>query len=673
MPAACGSDSWVADGVVVVALLVLVCQATGVMGVLDRFGLTVGCVLAGSLAWLAGERTVRVRPTTSAVGVGLRVCATVATAVVAAAWLGWTGYAYRHGMQTVDSLWYHMPFAARFAQLGNVVHLHYVDRDPVTVFYPANAELIHALGLVWFRSDLLSPLINLGWAALGVAAGWSIGRALGRELPCLIATLIVLGTPGLVDTQPGGAYNDATCVALVLSCAAMLLRGTQGSELTAGQSSVAAMAAGLAIGTKFTMIAPALALALGAVVISPRGWRLRHAGLWLVALFLLGGYWYLRNWVTAGNPLPSLLVHLGPLSLPSPHVLTPTFTVAQYLTNGHVWHLFFIPGLRQSLGLAWWALLLASAVGAVGALVWGSGRAVRMLGAVAIVSAAAFLVTPQFLGLPGAPIFFVANVRYAAAPLVLGLVLLPAVPVLRDGWGARALVAGLVLALGFTEIDPGVWPTGLKLKPFAPPINGASALVGVLLAALIPLSALSAWRLRGRAGMARRSRLIAVRALIPLAATLALGLMVGGGYALARAYSHHRYTDMQPLPAIFAWAQKQHHVRIGIVGLDIQYPLYGADETNYVQYIGAPAPDAGFQPITTCQAWRRAVNRGRYNWLLVTPFGFPLGSAANTAPEFGWTGSSPAATAVLRETNDRGELAVLYRLRGTLDPRRCPR
>jgi hypothetical protein len=676
MPSALGSEAWVADGVVVVALLVLVCEATGVLGVLDRLGVTIGCVVAGSLAWLAGERSARrVHRTASTVGIGLHTWAMVATAVVAAAWFGWTVHAYGHGMETVDTLWYHLPFAARFAQLGNIVHLHYVDRDPVTVFYPANSELLHALGLVWFRTDVLSPLINIGWAALGVTAAWSIGRAVGRELPCLIATLIVLGTPGLVDTQPGGAYNDVACIALILSCAALLLGGAQGGELTLGRSFVAALAAGLALGTKFTVIAPSLALALGAVVISPRGRRMRHAGLWLAALFLLGCYWYLRNWVTAGNPLPGLSVHLGPLSLPAPRVLTPTFTVWQYLTNGHVWHVFFIPGFRQSLGLAWWALLFGGAVGAVGAFVWGSGRAVRMVGAVAIVSAAAFLLTPQFLGLPGAPIFFVANVRYAAVPLVLGLVLLPTVPVLRQGWGATALVGVLVLALGFTEVDPGVWPTGVKLHTFAPPIKGASALVGVLLAGLIPLGAWCAWRLRERARIARRPReqLVAVRALIPLVAVLAVGLIAGGGYALARAYSHHRYTQTQPLPAIYAWAQKQHHLRIGIIGLDLQYPLYGADETNYVQYIGAPAPHAGFQPITTCRAWRAAVDRGRYNWLLVTPFGFPLGTAVNQAPEVAWTGSSPAATAVLRETSARGELAVLYRIRGTLDPGRCPR
>jgi hypothetical protein len=238
------------------------------------------------------------------------------------------------------------------------------------------------------------------------------------------------------------------------------------------------------------------------------------------------------------------------------------------------------------------------------------------------------------------------------------------IPALREPRRAAALIGLLLLALLFTEIDPGVWPTGLKLKPFGPPVNGTSLLLGVLLAALIPVGVVLFSRTSSRSAPGRP--------VILLSAVLALGLLAGGGYALARSYGHRRYVDTQPLPLIYAWAQKQHHARIGIVGLDIQYPLYGTDGTNYVQYIAAPAPHGGTEPITTCQVWRRAVNRGHYGWLLVTPFGFPLGSAANVAPEVRWTGSSPAARPTLRELNNKGETAVLFRIRGPLDPATCP-
>jgi hypothetical protein len=52
---------------------------------------------------------------------------------------------------------------------------------------------------------------------LALTAGWAIGRPFGVEPHCLVGVVLVLATPTLVDTQPGGAYNDVTSIALVLS------------------------------------------------------------------------------------------------------------------------------------------------------------------------------------------------------------------------------------------------------------------------------------------------------------------------------------------------------------------------------------------------------------------------------------------------------------------------
>jgi hypothetical protein len=125
------------------------------------------------------------------------------------------------------------------------------------------------------------------------------------------------------------------------------------------------------------------------------------------------------------------------------------------------------------------------------------------------------------------------------------------------------------------------------------------------------------------------------------------------------------------LPRIYAWAQHTRDTRIGIAGFDLQYPLYGANESNYVQYVGASAPHAGFRAISSCPAWRRAVNRGRYRWLVVTPAGFPFGTAANVAPEIAWT-AGQRVSEVISERGSAGALAVLYRVTGPLDPGSCP-
>ena len=81
------------------------------------------------------------------------------------------------GMFGGDTTWYHMPFAARFAQEGSTIPLHFTDPlRLVAWFYPGSSELIHGTGIVLFETDWLSPLINLVWLSIGLLAAWCIGR-----------------------------------------------------------------------------------------------------------------------------------------------------------------------------------------------------------------------------------------------------------------------------------------------------------------------------------------------------------------------------------------------------------------------------------------------------------------------------------------------------------------
>ena len=88
---------------------------------------------------------------------------------------------------------------------------------------------------------------------------------------------------------------------------------------------------------------------------------------WFVPALLAGGFWYLRNLVVAGNPLPAV-ESLGPISLPHPERLQvgrPDFSIAHYATDTGVWRHYFVPGparrLRRALaaggrGRARWRL-----------------------------------------------------------------------------------------------------------------------------------------------------------------------------------------------------------------------------------------------------------------------------------------------------------------------------
>lgn len=679
LPGLSGSSRAVADAILAIGLLTLALEAAGAIGLLSRGGVLAACAVAAALAHAAARRlparTAPVAvPTPAPPERWQRRAGLAAAAVALAPWVGWTVFALRRGPLWVDTYWYHLPAAARFVQTGTIAHLQYFDAGAITPFYPFGSELLHAAGLLLLGNDLLSPVLDLGWALLALLAAWAIGRPHGRSPHALLAVAVVLGTPGLVDTQPGGAYNDVVCIALLLCAAAILLNCRAG----VGTTTVAAVAAGLALGVKFTMVIPVGALALGAVIIAGRGRRAREAGVWAACLLVCGGYWYLRNLVLVGNPLPSLTVHLGPLSLPSPHADTPSFTVAQYLGDGSIWRDFFVPGLRRSLGLAWAPLLVLFWLGAGLGVLRGRGAPRRLLAAVALIAALGFLVSPQALGLPGAPVFFVYNVRYGAPALALGLALAATLelPRLPGGAGRWLAGAGLLLVTA-TELDPGVWPTGLQLTPFDQPVRGSVAVAALVGGALLLAGGqLAVSPAAARAGAALRRSLSARGPRAGLTAALLAGFaLAAAGWGVERSYERTRFRHSTPLPAIFSWAQGLRPTRIGVAGFSIQYPLYGPAARSYVQYVGAPQRHRGYGPIRDCAQWRRAVNRGRYHWLVLAPSGFPLGRGV--AREVAWTAGSPAAQVVLSERPQGAAYApqtvTVLRIAGRLDPNACGR
>jgi hypothetical protein len=604
--------------------------------------------------------------------------AIVAVSLLAADWATRTVDALHHGMTTVDTLWYHMPFAARFVQQGNIWPIHYVDADSVTAFFPASSELFHALGIIFMGSDVLSPFINLGWAALALLAAWCIGRRFHLAPVTLTGVAALLATPGLVATQPGGAYDDVVGLALLLSCAALLITSAADGRAHLNGLAVAALAAGVAVGTKYTFIAPVIALTIGITVLARRGRRRAELGLWVLLVVITGGFWYLRNLIAVGNPLPSLKLKFGPLGLPSPASSTPRSTVAHFLLNGTAWGQNFVPGLRLSFGPAWWALLPLAVAGLILGIATGPDRVGRMLGWVGLAAAAAFTVTPQYLTVFGAPVYFVDNVRYVDPALVFGLVLLPIVPALRRGRRPLWLLGAYGAILVVTQTDGTIWPISWFGGRFAAPIRGVDSLTGLLIGAVVLGVGVSSHRWLQRHPHWRPP--------VPVVLVLVVAL-VGLGFSLQQSYLRNRYTSSDP-SNFGSWAQHVDDSRIAMAGglTQLQYGYYGRDLTNYVQYVAQAGPNGGYSPITNCKGWRNAINSGRYDYVVTS-----TDAAAHRNDVFArpssytlWTGSDPASVLIRRAIipvagnggNGNGGSTVfvgfsLFRVTGELDPSSC--
>ncbi len=558
------------------------------------------------------------------------------------------------GMTGFDSTWYHGPFAAGFFQSGDTWSLHFIAPQFLAWFYPANAELFHAAGMLAFGRDVMSPLLNLGWFLGCLLALWCIGRPY-RVAPWSLALgAIALSLPVLSD-QAGEARNDIVGIFFLLAAVAVLLnawpvRGGDSRKLPTGALIVVGLAAGLAAGTKLNFLLPAAVLVLGLAVVAQRGSRWR--ALWVSGLAALagGGYWYLRNLVHTGNPLP-WFDHLGPISLPAPEQALggrEGHSVLGYLTDGSVWSGWFLPGLHHGLSVFWplpAALALAGLVlclaplraaiprrsGAAKQRKYGeSDLALSVAALAALAAALAWLIAPTSASGPdGMPRGFESGLRYLTPALVLGLALLPIGLNLLPFVPARRLRAA----------DAGHPPNGRILK--APASLGR--------------------RLSGR-GVPRGR---------PAALILALALLavVALGYPIQRHYLQNRYAHptfaASGLNAAFKWANSISNARIATTGTR-QYPLYGRDLSNRVQYIGIETPHGGFIVPTTCRRWRTLLDEGHYDYVVATRDRIEAGKPPypQTAR---WT-AGPWAEPVLSTPPTK-----VYKLNAPPDPSTCSR
>jgi hypothetical protein len=702
LPAWTGAPARLAEIVLGVAALVWTSEALGTFGAFTEYAMLGTGVAVGLAGGLIAPRLARGRvagpapPSPQAWSVA-KIVAVLACAAVTAGWMVPTLGTFAAGMDRSDSLWYHMPLAAKFVQTGYLDHIFFFDPVFLASFYPANSEVTHAVPILFFARDIVSPVMNLGWLAVGLLAAYCIGRPYGLGPQSLVGGAIALGSQSLVEFQAGEALNDIVGVAFVLAAVAILVNGyaarmpasagtvggtgpttnverhvsrawpdkpafrhdlATGREISTGALVVAGVAAGFAAGVKLSFLAPVAALTVGVVVITPGAARGRAALAFGIPMLLAGGYWYLRNLIAVGNPIP-YIGHIGPISLPAPvrdFQLRPDYAVVHYWNDSGVWSHWFAPGLHESFGLLWPATLIGMLAAAVFAIWRGREPILRVLGAFVIVTTVAYVFTPlTAAGEQGEPISFVWNVRYLAPAVAVGLAILPCLPAARATARREvAVLAALAIVLAFTVGSLVQWKQGHTKGAVA-----AAALV-VVLAIAIALT----HRRRSLAGAGRRWACAALAVAVTAA-------VVAAGYVGERHYLEHRYENtgqVQDLASALRWSRDIHDARIavgGIRGVFTQYPFYGTDLSDDVQWLGKRGPHDAYNRIPDCRQWREAINTGGFTHV-VTTFDPYLPGTARNSPEGRWTGSDPNARVVLRD----GPVRV-FELRGPLDPAGC--
>jgi hypothetical protein len=535
-----------------------------------------------------------------------------ATALVAAQWASHVGYVAGHGMTHVDTLIYHMPAAALWSQQGRFVEL---GVGSVQQFYPYNAELLHGIAAMAFGRDVMSPLLNIGWGLFAALAAWCIGRSRGAAPLALLGLMVVVGLPSLTGTQPGQASTDIAGLALLLASVALLVEGDGEVVSTA----LAGVAAGLALSTKLTVAVPVIVLTIGVVWYALRSRRLRLAGLWCVALAVTGAFWFLRNWVLSGNPVPWTALHLGPLSMHA-SVDFSGRSVMTYITEGEVWRDFYLPGLSHSFGPAWPLILVVGIAGCVIGMLRG-----RTFERVAALSAIAGMLYYPFspLSADGHGIAFQYTLRYLTPALAIGFVLFASSLASAHALLRRIGVVGLAVLVVVNAISRNdervpAWPPG--------------QLAAVIVTAAVVLLAAAAIA-RGR--LATRARIVAASGIALCA--------VAGGWFLQQHYLEHRYTnDGTPSALVDAYFHDVRGSRVAEFGGYDVFALYGAELSNRVERIDQ---QLSTHP-TRCEIVQM-IGDGGFDFVVLKPRAF-----GSFVPPADWLTQDGRATQLLADDNN---------------------
>jgi hypothetical protein len=529
-------------------------------------------------------------------------------------------------MRDYDTVSYHMPFAARFAQDASITAIQYTGNPPVS-FYPANSELIHAVGIVLLHRDVLSPVLNLAWLALALLAAWCIGRPFGLGPGTMSAAAMMTALNGMAGTQGGTAKNDILALGLGLAALALLV---DGGALRRGRARVdargvlilAALASGLAVGTRLTLWITVLPLLAASIFAAGTGRRRGAAGWWLGGLVVGGSFWYLRNLFATGNPMPWIDIRLGGLvhlRSAGPPLDCGTTSVAHYLSHPGFIGAHLVPQLGTPFGASWWLPLGIAVAGLLGGVVQSAVPVARILALVGLVTVAGYLLTPATAGGVGARCF-AFDTRFAVPGLVLGAM---AVPLLLDRFGIHPLVA-VGLALLAVVVNANL--------TFAPRV----VLMALAIMALVVILVLRAWRFLPGPAVG-----LLVIALLAAAAL--------GGLRETRVYLNERYQQPlleEPLDSPFSRFAHLTGARIAVTGADEVYPLYGAELSNRVDNLARRVDGTRFVFADSCTSWVRALVQGRYDYVVIAHEG------RGVAPQAGWTRRYPHARELLASPPD---------------------
>ena len=644
-----GSLRVLAYGVLVTTGLTFVNGLPAVLGLLGRASVL---LVAGVLLWIvallvrehksveatkarSGDEGSRNRSVARAI-------AAAATLIVAALGVAELVHTIAWPLQSPDLLSYDLPTVARWVQARSLWPITELFPLQTHGTYPQNGDLILLALILPWRNDAFVRLVEAAYLPLASLSVYVLARELRAPRASAVTFAALFASIPVAITTIDIVLPDMLMVAMFGAGTVFLVRGTRAGR--ADELLLAGLGLAFALGAKWYGLSAVLAVLVVWAIsasLSPhvRAGLARHAAL-VVAVTAIGGFWLLRNWVQAGDPLYPQRVSLFGATIfgapPDVYRQLAGFSLAHYLGMRGVWRQYLLPAFGSTLaapGLVALVAVPASALRGLFAIRHRRRESDVVATAVAVAAlliVAAYMVTPySAFGLAGHPTLTSFNVRYVMPALLLGAAL--GARVVGDAGWLRIPLEATALAAIVQGIHDGVHPPAVLVVACAVVLLGAGLLV---------------WLVRDRS--------------VPIGALAAIALLICvGGYFLQRRFNDHRYLGIDPTyDYVLTHAGPGTRIALtgslGFSGLSPAWPLYGSRLQNQVFYLGPLSGDHRTE-YQSNSAWTAALRAGHYGMVLVAR-GKPIVPSA--ADEAAWA-VRDGLTAVASSPR-----FVLYRLSG---------
>ncbi len=231
----------------------------------------------------------------------------------------------------LDDSSYHLVTVATWIQHQDLRMPLFQSGDPSTPYYPVVSEVIDWAAVAPLRdSDFLARWAQLPFMAGLLAATAGLALRLGATpTTTALAMLLLLSIRRLYPDLTLSAANDVMQAYFTVAAADALAAWWARSRRALGPALYFGTGLGLMLGTKYLGVLLASPLIVAAIALpwlrgrtagEPArpglGAHFRLLALASATAAVVGGYSYLRNWVSVGNPIFPIPLSLGPFDLP---------------------------------------------------------------------------------------------------------------------------------------------------------------------------------------------------------------------------------------------------------------------------------------------------------------------------------------------------------------------